>query len=1653
MRVDLVVVCVASVALSLPALSTSDPLFVMSAPNLLRVGSPEKVFVEAQDYTGDPLRVKVVISSFPTKNTIEEKTVTLTSADHFQQIVGITIPSDYVLNHPERKYVYLQANFPNQVLEKLVLLSFQSGYIFLQTDKTIYTPSTTVYYRIFALSPEFKPTLSSVRVDILNVNGIMMRDTSTLSPLKGVITGSFIIPDLVSFGTWSVVARFTHTPQKNFTAEFEVKEYVLPSFEISLIPQKSFYYVDDLELKVDISARYLYGKEVTGVGFVMFGVIKDGQKRTLPGSLQRVEIRNGEGEATLKREHIQNVFPNIAETVMSSIYVHVSVLTDTGSEMVDIEKRGIQIVTSPYTIHFKRTPKFFKPGMPFDVTMYVSNPDGSPAGDIPLVVTSGESREEIQTSRSGLAKITVNSNAGTSLTITARTAVPELSNDRQASQVMVARSYQPKAGSQNYLHIDVTSLQMSIGDQLRVTLNPRISSTAPSNLDVTYLVLSKGQIVEAKRIRRQGQPLLTFYIQVTNAMVPSFRIVAYYHVGSELVSDSVWVDVEDTCVGKLEIKEIARHTKQEPKGRLSLSISGDPGAKVGLVAVDKGVYVLNNKHRLTQTKIWDIVEKMDAACSAGSGKDSMGVFFDAGLLLHTSTAGGTDVRTVPTCAAESSRRRRAVTIMEVQTTAAKNYTGDDRQCCLDGMKKNILGYTCERRAEFILDGKSCVDAFVYCCKVMSAYREEEKEEYLQLARSDLHDEADMDETIEELTSRSYFPESWLWLDVSLPSCPREVADCPETSLTHTTSFPDSITNWQLSAVSISDTKGICVADTLGLDVKKDFFIDLKLPYSVVRYEQIEIRAIIHNNQDASLRVRLELYKTDDICSDATKTGKYRTDVEVEEMSTRAVPFVIVPLGKPGKYTIEVKAVVHGSFVADGIKKELLVVAEGVPMRKREVIELDPSHFGGAQTRSLLSSAHENRIPNTPANTYITVQGDELGITLQEAIGGNAMTSLIRQPGGCGEQNMFGITMPVTAANYLDKTNQWDAVGVAKRATALQYIQTGYNNQLGYRKADGSYGAFLTTPSSTWLTAYVAKVFSMAGNIITIQDNVICSALKWLILNRQQPDGTFVERAPVVYIKSATGDVSGQDTDASMTAFVLIAMQEGRQRCADSVSSYVGSMDRAVRYLEGRVNSLTNPYAAAMVSYALASAGKPNRSIFSRFISNDETHWPVPGNSLYTIEATAYALLTLVKMGEFEKAGLLVNWLRVNQNYGGDYASTQPTIMVFQAVAEYRVQGQDATGLDLQVTFGSEVTRTVPVTYTFTRNEAFRPRTEKFELTEKVTVTARGSGKGTLFVEYLYYAQPKPEDRVCKNFDLEVKLIQEPNVVYPQAKESFLLSIDMQFKSPTVNARMSILDITLLTGFVVDETDLGRLLQGRDRYVQKFEKDKKLSDRGSLILYLNEISHRQKDRIAFKVHRVMDVGLLQPAAVTVYEYYNSENRCVKFYHPQKETGELNKLCDKTTNICQCAEELCPKQRKTDQETRNRGDTACQTHIDYVIKAMIVDRTFSPTADKYFFRVEQMMKSGTDDSMTEGSNHVFIAHANCREGIDLQKGKSYLIMGAKQDVHRVQDSYQFVLGEQTWVEYWPTQVEAQDPEFGDRYVQIQDLVTDLEPGCSQ
>lgn len=68
-------------------------------------------------------------------------------------------------------------------------------------------------------------------------------------------------------------------------------------------------------------------------------------------------------------------------------------------------------------------------------------------------------------------------------------------------------------------------------------------------------------------------------------------------------------------------------------------------------------------------------------------------------------------------------------------------------------------------------------------------------------------------------------------------------------------MPHSITTHVIQAVSLSSADGLCIADSAEILVYQDFFVDVDLPYSIVRMEQTEIRATIYNYRNTTLPVR------------------------------------------------------------------------------------------------------------------------------------------------------------------------------------------------------------------------------------------------------------------------------------------------------------------------------------------------------------------------------------------------------------------------------------------------------------------------------------------------------------------------------------------------------------------------------------------------------------------------------------------------------------------------------------------------------------------------------------------------------------------------------------------------------------------------------
>nr|3FRP_G Chain G, Cobra venom factor gamma chain [Naja kaouthia]3HRZ_B Chain B, Cobra venom factor [Naja kaouthia]3HS0_B Chain B, Cobra venom factor [Naja kaouthia]3HS0_G Chain G, Cobra venom factor [Naja kaouthia] len=240
----------------------------------------------------------------------------------------------------------------------------------------------------------------------------------------------------------------------------------------------------------------------------------------------------------------------------------------------------------------------------------------------------------------------------------------------------------------------------------------------------------------------------------------------------------------------------------------------------------------------------------------------------------------------------------------------------------------------------------------------------------------------------DIISRSDFPKSWLWLTKDLTEEPNSQGISSKTMSFY---LRDSITTWVVLAVSFTPTKGICVAEPYEIRVMKVFFIDLQMPYSVVKNEQVEIRAILHNYVNEDIYVRVELLYNPAFCSASTKGQRYRQQFPIKALSSRAVPFVIVPL-EQGLHDVEIKASVQEALWSDGVRKKLKVVPEGVQKSIVTIVKLDPraKGVGGTQLEVIKARKLDDRVPDTEIETKIIIQGDPVAQIIENSIDGSKL---------------------------------------------------------------------------------------------------------------------------------------------------------------------------------------------------------------------------------------------------------------------------------------------------------------------------------------------------------------------------------------------------------------------------------------------------------------------------------------------------------------------------------------------------------------------------------------------------------------------------------------------------------------------------------------
>ena len=703
-----------------------------------------------------------------------------------------------------------------------------------------------------------------------------------------------------------------------------------------------------------------------------------------------------------------------------------------------------------------------------------------------------------------------------------------------------------------------------------------------------------------------------------------------------------------------------------------------------------------------------------------------------------------------------------------------------------------------------------------------------------------------EELAEVARVRQFFPETWLWTGVTTNE--QGVATVPVEA-------PDSITTWVLRAVGLSKEHGLGIAES-ELKVFQPFFLQVDLPFSGIRGEVLPAKVALYNYRDAPQTIQVELSQSDGyelLDSPLRSVTVGPNDIGGAEFRVR--------LTEVGKIEMEVSA--RSAEAADAVIKEMMVEPEGVPKELVENLVLTPgaSHtFDGSVPPDAVDDS---------ARTLVSVTGSYLAQTI------DGLEGLLQMPFGCGEQNMVLFAPNVFVADYLRDTGQ---IKPEVMARAERMMITGYQRELTYRRGDGSFSAFGDSDAegSLWLTAFVLKTFSQAGDMIHIDPDVLRGSQDW-ILDHQHRDGSF-EPVGFLHHQELLGGLRG---NTALTAYVAIALLESGEQAASS---------RAIAHLEGKLDGAFDPYTAAIVSYALEIAGSnqadaAHRKLMSMAditggglswgsappdangpatLPRDQApaHPAHPGRSA-AVETTGYAALALLERGDAISASNAGRWLVNQRNAYGGYGSTQDTVVGLQALTRFAVHAR--TDVDMNVTLSAGGWE-----------EELNVNPENADVLHilevpagaDIRVSGSGSGSGQVMVQAVRRFNTPAVETVGKPvFDIDV----DYGTGQVDVDDLITVSADVTFNPPRiVEAGMVVLDVSIPTGF-------GPVLESIQRMAESEPRIKRRDVAGrKVIIYIENMEPGETLSLEFQARALFPVRAA-PVTSSVYSYYRPEWR--------------------------------------------------------------------------------------------------------------------------------------------------------------------------------
>uniref|UniRef100_A0A3Q0RXQ3 Alpha-2-macroglobulin domain-containing protein n=1 Tax=Amphilophus citrinellus TaxID=61819 RepID=A0A3Q0RXQ3_AMPCI len=503
------------------------------------------------------------------------------------------------------------------------------------------------------------------------------------------------------------------------------------------------------------------------------------------------------------------------------------------------------------------------------------------------------------------------------------------------------------------------------------------------------------------------------------------------------------------------------------------------------------------------------------------------------------------------------------------------------------------------------------------------------------------------------TVRTFFPETWIWDLVEVGESGSK--DVPLI-------IPDTITTWETEAFCLS-SQGFGLAPPQEVKVFQPFFLELTMPYSIIRGEHFELKATVFNYLTSCIMVTVSPTPSSDYTLTPLSGDQYTSCLCANKRKTVSWTMTPTTLGVVN-VTVSAEAV-HSHVSCDNevvrvperghidvVTKSLRVKAEGTEMTKTSNWLLYPK--GDTLTEETEIQLPENVIKGS-ARAFVSVLGDILGRALKNLDG------LLQMPYGCGEQNMALLAPNIYILQYLKGTQQLTPAIMEK---ATNFLTSGYQRQLYYKSNEGAYTTFGRGPGNTWLTAFVMRSFAKAQSFIYIDPTKIEESKTWL-KSKQQENGCF-EKSGKLFNNRMKGGVSDEVT---LSVYITAAFLEMNISQNDPV------VNKSLACLKESISDLSNTYTTALLAYVFTLAGDmETRAHLLQHLDTVAVKEGETSTSSLSVEISSYVLLAKLSASptvlDLGYASGIIRWLTSQQNYYGGFSSTQDTVVALQALALY-----------------------------------------------------------------------------------------------------------------------------------------------------------------------------------------------------------------------------------------------------------------------------------------------------------------------------------------------------------------------------------------------